>query len=252
MKIIIIIFLTLINTEIFGRTFGETEITAEDGIEVFQNEKYYVLKKNVNILSDDFTLSGSLVKINFNKDLYDIVDIDASGDVKLNSHEHNLEAVGYNIKIIVENEKIIINGQNSKLLTKEIEMFSDGSIIVNNLNGNFYLSGPGSTLISEGTIIKGENIEGKLSVENDNEIIFLDVYDKNLAFINTTDNKMYANSIRYNKDKSLIELKENVKIISEGEAITGDYGTLDTKTNSYKIKSNNTDRVKVIIKNTDE
>ena len=28
-----------------GRNAGETEITTEDGIEVFQEEKYYLLKK---------------------------------------------------------------------------------------------------------------------------------------------------------------------------------------------------------------
>ena len=34
-----------------------------------------------------------------------------------------------------------------------------------------------------------------------------------------------------------------------GEKIIGDYGTLDTKNNSYKIKSNNDTKVKVVIQN---
>ena len=46
-----------------GRNIGETEITTEDGIEVFQEEKYYLLKKNVEIVSDEFELNGNLVKI---------------------------------------------------------------------------------------------------------------------------------------------------------------------------------------------
>ena len=32
----------------FSRGIGETEITTDDGIEVFQNEKYYLLKKKRN------------------------------------------------------------------------------------------------------------------------------------------------------------------------------------------------------------
>ena len=42
--IIIIIFFSF---NIIAKEIGETEITTEDGIEVFQDEKYYLLKKNV-------------------------------------------------------------------------------------------------------------------------------------------------------------------------------------------------------------
>jgi len=41
----ILIFITF--NPINARNIGETEITTEDGIEVFQDEKYYLLKKNV-------------------------------------------------------------------------------------------------------------------------------------------------------------------------------------------------------------
>ena len=42
LKIIVIIFFSL---NLYAREEGETEITTEDGIEVFQNEKFYLLKK---------------------------------------------------------------------------------------------------------------------------------------------------------------------------------------------------------------
>ena len=45
MKILInLIVILLISSTSIGREAGETEITTEDGIEVFQNEKYYLLK----------------------------------------------------------------------------------------------------------------------------------------------------------------------------------------------------------------
>ena len=43
------------------------------------------------------------------------------------------------------------------------------------------------------------------------------------------------------------ELFKNVKVIRGNEIITGDYGTLDTDSNSYKVKSNNSKKVKVIL-----
>ena len=60
---------------------------------------------------------------------------------------------------------------------------------------------------------------------------------------------MYAKTINYNNENSIIELIDNVTIIRNEEKITGDYGTLDTTNNSYKIKSNNNSKVKVIIQN---
>ena len=67
--IIIILFLLISHNSSFSRKIGETEITTEEGIEVFQNEKYYLLKKNVKIESDTFNLTGDLIKIFFEKDL---------------------------------------------------------------------------------------------------------------------------------------------------------------------------------------
>ena len=44
MKIILIFFTILFTlNSLSSREIGETEITAEEGIEVFQNEKYYLL-----------------------------------------------------------------------------------------------------------------------------------------------------------------------------------------------------------------
>jgi len=43
-----------------------------------------------------------------------------------------------------------------------------------------------------------------------------------------------------------------VKIIKGQEIISGDYGYFDTVKNSYKVKSGETSKVKVTIKNTNE
>ena len=89
LKFIILFFFSI---TLHGREIGETEITTEDGIEVFQNEKFYLLKKNVNIESDDFTLSANNVKINFEKNLYDITVINAKGEVDFFSNEFEIKS----------------------------------------------------------------------------------------------------------------------------------------------------------------
>ena len=45
-KLIIFFLIVFVNCKYaLSRDIGETEITTEDGIEVFQEEKYYLLKK---------------------------------------------------------------------------------------------------------------------------------------------------------------------------------------------------------------
>jgi len=236
-----------------GRNVGETEITTEDGIEVFQEEKYYLLKKNVEIASDEFELNGDLVKIYFEKDLYDIKELIASTDVNFVSNAYNIKGKGENLIFNVKNEQINVTGGESELFLETTEMYSDGSIKVDNIEGSFYIKGPNSKLITDEIFITGFIINGTLVNDNGARIISqLEVHDENMLNIVTEDTKMFSKKAFYDKEKSIIELFENVKIIRGSEVITGDYGVLDTDKNSYKVFSKNSNKVKAIISNNNE
>ena len=238
----------LISTHVNGRDAGETEITTEDGIEVFQNEKFYLLKKNVKIISDNFILDADDVKIDFDQSLYDITKLDAKGSVKFNSIKFKINGIGENLILIVKTEDLKIEGSGSELRTESINMFSDGFVKINNQNGNFSLKGLNSKLVNETIIIEAESIEGTFSNNGSKrEIVYLDAIDKNISYVKNNNTEMYAKKINFNQENSLIELIDDVTIIRGEEKITGDYGTLDTRNNSYKIKSNNKNKVKIII-----
>ena len=249
MKLIfILIILFLLPFNIFARNKGETEITTEDGIEVYQNEKYYLLKKNVKIVSDNFILDAENVKIDFDKNLYDITILDAKGNVKFVSQVSNMKGSGENLNFEIKDEKLKVEGENSKLITNDIEMFSDGFIEVSNLTGEFSLKGLNSKLKNENIIIEGVSIDGIFSNNNNiKEIIYLNVSDKKMSYIKNNDTEMYAKKINLDSSISRIELIDEVTIIRNDEKITGDYGTLDTKNNSYKIKSKDQSKVKALI-----
>ena len=245
-----ITIIILFSFNIIARDIGETEITTEDGIEVFQDEKYYLLKKNVKILSDNFNLKAKDVRIDFGKSLYDITELNAKGEVNFISSKFGLSSKSQSLKFEVKIEKLRVDGKNSELITKDIQMYSDGFIEVNNLNGDFNLEGLNSKLINESIFIKGEKIEGIFTNTGDQkEITFLNVIDKEISYVKNNNAEMYAKKINFDNKISIIELIDNVVIIRNGEKITGDYGTLDTKNNSYKIKSNNDTKVKVVIQN---
>ena len=160
-----LIFLFSINLE--ARERGETEITSEDGIEVYQNEKFYLLKKNVKIESDEFVLNADNVKITFDKSLYDITELIATGDVNFNSNQFKMNgSKTLNFKVKIENLKV--EGADSELMSDNVEMFSDGYIEINNINGNFVLNGSNSKLVNENIIIEAESINGVFS-NNENQ-----------------------------------------------------------------------------------
>tara|TARA_B100000242_G_scaffold247595_1_gene188492 strand:+ start:1363 stop:2124 length:762 start_codon:yes stop_codon:yes gene_type:complete len=247
LKIILIFFIVF---NLSAREIGETEITTEDGIEVYQNEKYYLLKKNVRIESDNFLLQADNVKIDFNKSLYDIVSIDANGNVRFNSFESNLNGSGQSLYFEVKTENLKIEGLESKLITDDLQMYSNGYIKVNNLNGNFSLKGSNSKLINKSILVEAELIDGIFSnSSNSKNISFLNTFDKEQSYVKNESSEMYAIEIKFDNNSSLIELIGDVKIIRNGEEIIGDYGTLDTKNNSYKIKSDKQKKVKAIIIN---
>jgi len=248
--LIIILFLS---SSIFAREIGQTEITTDEGIEVFQKEKYYLLKKNVSIISDNFELKADLVKAYFDKDLYDISKIESETDVILKSSKGIL-AKGDKINFSTKNENITIKGNNSSLTYGNIYMFSQDLVKVDNLNGNFLIKGNGAELKTDSIHIFGSLIKGNfVTIDKVNEVEKLYVEDDKQANIKTEKINMFAKKANYNKQDNIIELFENVKVIRGNEIITGDYANIDTLNESYKVKSNNDNKkVKVLISQTNE
>ena len=252
---LLILFLIILFSQksALTRDAGETEITTEDGIEVFQEEKYYLLKKNVEILSDELKLNGQIVKIYFEEGLYDIKELIANDNVSFISEQYNIEGKGNTVKFNIKDQKIYVNGIKSELYLEKTKMFSDGKIDVDNLKGLFSINGPNSSLISDNIYIVGSKINGSFEIINGKrDIANLVVEDEEKLNINTDDIIMFSKKAIFNKKKSIIELFENVEINRGNETITGDYGILNTKKNSYKVSSTNSNKVKAIILSTDE
>ena len=251
MKIIILYFF-LFCSILQARDLGQIEITTEEGVEVYQKEKYYLLKKNVKIVSDTFNLTAQKVKAYFDKDLYDITEIYSQGNVVLESNQ-GLKVLGDEVDYSVKTNDIQIRGKKCFLKNNNITMSSDKSISVNNSNGEFELFGSSSQLISNDISILGENIEGLfINVNGENIIEKLKVEDKKQVNIKTETLNMFALRAEFNNDTNIIKLFDNVKIIRNNELISGDYAEMNTLDESYKIRSLDSKRVKVLLEKADE
>ena len=132
-------------------------------------------------------------------------------------------------------------------------MLSDESIYVDNLNGKFKLTGLNSKVLTEETKISGSFIEGAyINIDGENVVQNLYVEDDTQVNIKTETLNMYSLKGDYEKKTDTIELFENVKIFRGEELITGDYAKINTVDESYYVTSDDTKKVKVLLKRTDE
>jgi len=247
-----LIFIILFFQKIYAKDIGQTEITAEEGIEVFQQEKYYLLKKNVKIKSENFNLSADIIKAYFEKDLYDITKVEAENNAFLKSTK-GVEIRGQKVYFDIKKEIINVFGKNSLVKNLNISMSSNESIQINNINGHFELNGKNSVLKTTDTYILGEYIKGKfINIDGKNVIENLLATDQSQVNFKNKKVDMFSKKAVYNKGKNIIELFDNVKIISDGETILGDYAIINTLNESYKVNSKKSKKVKILINNTDE
>jgi len=245
----LIIFLSF---SVIGREKGQTEITTEEGIEVFQKEKYYLLKKNVIIESDEFVLSADLVKAFFEKDLYDIQKIESEGNVSFTSSK-GYNGSGEKLDFSMKNNLINIYGNNALLNMENLIMKSDNYIMIDDLKGKFKLEGNISELTTDNMNIIGSIIDGSYQEINEiNEINNLIVKSDKITEITTDTLKMFSSKAVYSKENNIIELFDNVKVIRNNEIIIGDYAKINTINESYKVSSKDSNKVKVLIDNTNE
>jgi len=249
MKILLIIFI-LISKNLIALDTNQTEITTDEGIEIFQEEKYYLLKKNVKIKSINFSLSADIVKAYFDKDLYDIIKIESFENVTLSS-QNGIIAKGQKIFFSIKDEKILIEGIKSSLINKGMQMFSDTSIEINNYTGEFKLRGDNTKLTNNDLNVTGNIIDGFfLNINGVNEVNSLYVEDEDEINIRTSKINMYAKKSNYSKKNNLIELFNSVKIIRSNEIIIGDYAKINTLKETIKVTSDKTtNKVKILLNN---
>lgn len=247
-----IIFFYFISANLLGLENNQTEITTDEGIEVFQNEKFYLLKGNVKIKSNQFILNADIVKAFFNNDLYDIQKIECEGSVYFKSN-NGAEAKGNKLNYDTIKKTIKVFGINSSIANSELILKSNESIYIDNITGKFNLIGKLSELETKELKVIGEKIEGNYQNNNGiNEIINLKVYDNEQANIISDKINMFSKKAIYEKKNNFIELFNNVKIIRNKDVIIGDYAKINTLDNSYKITSDNESKVKIILNNSDE
>ena len=104
-------------------------VTANEGN--FLTEDEIALEKNVEIVSDEFELNGDLVKIYFEKDLYDIQELIASNGVNFKSNKFKI----YTDNVVFNKKPLVASSQDkSKFISNNSSIDSAGFDIIENGN----------------------------------------------------------------------------------------------------------------------
>ena len=178
--------------------------------------------------------------------------IESNGNAVLKSND-GITIKGNKVNFSIKDEVVNVFGEKSLVKNGEMKMLSNESIKINNLNGNFELIGKKSELITDQVYITGDNIKGNyIQVNGVNEIQTLVATDKKIANFKTDDIDMYALKAVFNKANNIIELFDEVIVIRGGETIIGDYAIVNTLDKSYKVYSEKTKKVKILIEKTSE
>ena len=153
----------------------------------------------------------------------------------------------------MKNNLINIFGNNALLNMDNLIMKSDNYIMIDDSKGKFKLEGNISELTTDTMNIIGSSIDGSYQEINEiNEINNLVVKSDKITEITTDKLKMFSSKAVYSKKDNIIELFDNVKVIRNNEIIIGDYAKINTLNESYKISSKESNKVKVLIDNTNE
>ena len=182
--------------------------------------------------------------------MYDVIKIEAENNVYFESKNNNLSASGEFLSYATIDQLLSVQGKNSIVKIESTNMLSDDYIEINYSIGTFKLLGKESNLYNSEILIIGSNIIGSYkNTNNITEIENLTAKDENIVEIKTNNIEMYAKKAVYNKKNNTIELFENVKVERGKETILGDYGLINLLNDSYSVKSNNSKKVKIFMKN---
>ena len=235
----IIILYTLFSHLVWAQTVNnkiksELTVEADESLEWFEKEKYYIAKGNVILKKDGVTLKANVVKANYAFENGENIlrKITAKDNVVLTKLD--TKATGQYMKYNFKDKVAKISGPfqtfsspSGYLESRKLIMFDDLKNIAE-ANGNVKL------ILSNNTIIYADKL--KADFEPDDKSLKKATASGNVIIENTLkQRKSKADLGVYNSDNNIIELFGDVIIINKDSSISGSKGVTNLKTGISNI-----------------
>ena len=237
---------TLIFTFIFFSSFSqvvwanannnksELPVEAEESLEWFEKEKYYLARGNVILKKDGVTLRANIVKADyiFKNGENILKKIIAKEKVILT--KENTQATGQKMTYDLEDKIAKITGSFQTFSSPSGYVESKKYIIFNDLKNKAEAEGDVKIILSNKTIIHADYVKANFKPKNKslkNAVAKGNVIVENKA----KSRKSKADVGVYNSDSELIQLSGNVVIFNQKSKLYGSKGVTNLKTGISNI-----------------
>ena len=223
---------------------SELTVEAEDSLEWFEKERYYLAKGNVILKKDGITLKANIVKADyvFENGENTLKKITAKEKVILT--KDNTKATGQYMTYDLEQKIAKILGSFQTFSTPSGYVESRKIITFDDMNNKAEAEGNVKIILSNKTIIYADNV--KADFESTNKSLKKAIAEGNVIIENKAKGrKSKADLGFYNSDDEIIRLTGNVVIINQKSKILGSKGITNLKTGVSNIIGDKKNKTRV-------
>ena len=216
---------------------SQLTVEADESLEWFEKEKYYLAKGNVLLTKDGLKLNANKVKANYEEKKGENIlkKIIAEGDIILTKGK--VKATGEFMTYDVEKKIALMSGSFQTFSSPSGYIESNKVLMFNDTNNEAEAIGKVKIILANKTKIYADNIKADFTGKE--KTLKKAIAKGNVIIENNTEGrKSKANIGIYNSSNETIKLKGNVVIINQGSIITGSQGITNIKTGISKLTSN--------------
>ena len=223
---------------------SELTVEADESLEWFEKEKYYLAKGNVILIKDGVTLRANIIKADyvFENGENILKKIIAKDNVILT--KENTKATGQYMTYDLKEKIARMSGPFQTFSSPSGYVESKKNIIFDDVNNKAEAEGNVKIILSNKTVIYADNV--KADFEPSKKSIKKAVAKGNVVIENKAKGrKSKADLGVYNSDDEIIRLTGNVVIINQKSKISGSKGITNLKTGISNIVGDKKNKTRV-------
>ncbi|MAQ07941.1 MAG: hypothetical protein CMN50_09640 [SAR116 cluster bacterium] len=229
-------FLLFICEKVLANDYNSLIVEADNSIEYFEKEKYYLASGNAIATKNGVTLKADKIKAFFEKNINDneIKLIFGIGNVKISKNK--IRAEGNHVVYDLYNETIkFINGYQF-FKTEDIFIESNKILLYDNKISTAKGKGKVKIILKKNIKIFADEVKAIFNKKDDS---LQEAIGTGNIKIYTKSSKTFAEKANYKRKSNIILLEENVRIFQDNLSIVGQSGLTNLNTGVSRILSNN-------------
>ena len=237
LTILVFILFTSFSQLVWAKTnYDKSELTveADESLEWFEKEKYYLAKGNVILKKDGVTLKANTVKAHYVLQNGENILKKIIAEDKVVLTKENTKATGQYMTYNFNDKIVKISGTFQTFSSPSGYVESTKNIIFDDVNNKAEAEGNVKIILSNKTIIYANNV--KADFEPSNKSLKKAIAKGNVIIENKAKGrKSKADLGVYNSDDEIIRLTGNVVIINQKSKLSGSRGITNLKTGISNI-----------------